>query len=103
MRREGYETQVSQPQVIIREVNGARHEPFEETVVDVPSEYQGVVIERLGTRSFVMQDMRTPGESVRLIFEGPPRGLLGYRNQFIIDTKGEGILSSRVIGFRPYA
>jgi len=103
MRREGYETQVSQPQVIIREVNGARHEPFEETVVDVPSEYQGVVIERLGTRSFVMQDMRTHGESVRLIFEGPTRGLLGYRNQFIIDTKGEGILSSRVIGFRPYA
>ena len=103
MRREGYEMQVSQPQVIIREVNGARHEPFEETVVDVPSEYQGVVIERLGTRGFVMQDMRTHGESARLIFEGPSRGLLGYRNQFISDTKGEGILSSRVIGFRPYA
>ena len=102
-RGEGYERQFSQPQVIIREVNGARHEPFEETVVDVPSEYQGVVIERLRTRSFVMQDMRTHSESVRFIFEGPTRGLLGYRNQFIIDTKGEGILSSRVIGFRPYA
>ncbi|HEY4498508.1 MAG TPA: GTP-binding protein, partial [Candidatus Paceibacterota bacterium] len=103
MRREGYEMQVSQPQVIIREEGGVKHEPFEETIVDVPSEYQGVVIEKLGTRGFIMQDMRTHGESVRLIFEGPTRGLLVYRNQFIIDTKGEGILSSRVLGFRPYA
>lgn len=103
MRREGYEMQVSQPQVIIREENGVKLEPFEETVADVPNEYQGVVIEKLGGRGFVMQDMRVHGETVRLIFEGPTRGLLGYRNQFIIDTKGEGILSSRVIGFRPYA
>ncbi len=103
MRREGYEMQVSQPHVIVREANGVKHEPFEETIVDVPSRYQGVVIEKLGTRGFIMQDMRVHGESARLIFEGPTRGLLGYRNQFIIDTKGEGILSSRVIGFRPFA
>ena len=102
MRREGYEMQVSQPHVIIREENGVKQEPFEETVVDVPSAYQGVVIERLGGRGFVMQNMHTHGDSVRIIFEGPTRGLLGYRNQFIIDTKGEGILSSRVVGFRPY-
>ena len=103
MRREGYEMQVSQPQVIIREENGHKMEPFEEVIIDTPSEFQGVVIERLGLRSFVMTDMRTEGNIVRLSFEGPTRGLLGYRNQFVMDTKGEGILSSRVVGFKPYA
>ncbi|MFA6416264.1 MAG: translational GTPase TypA [Candidatus Paceibacterota bacterium] len=103
MRRKGYELQVSQPQVITHEVDGHKHEPFEEVIVDAPSTYQGTIIERLGTRSFVMKDLKMHGDSVRLTFEGPTRGLLGYRNQFIIDTKGEGILSSRVIGFKPYA
>lgn len=103
MRREGYELQVSQPQVIIREENGVKSEPFEEVIVDTPSEFQGVIIERLGLRSFVMSDMRIEGDTVRLTFEGPTRGLLGYRNQFVMDTKGEGILSSRVLGFKPYA
>ena len=105
MRREGYEMQVSQPQVIINEVEGKKHEPFEEAIIDCPNEYQGVVIERLGTRAFVLQNMRSEGHgtAVRLTFEGPTRGLLGYRNQFVIDTKGEGILSSRFIAFRPHA
>ena len=103
MRREGYEMQVSQPQVIVREENGVKTEPFEEVVVDIPSEYQGAIIERLGTRGFVMSNMLVHGDTVRLIFEGPTRGLLGYRNQFIIDTKGEGIIAARVIGFRPFA
>ncbi len=103
MRREGYEMQVSQPKVIIREENGKKVEPFEEIIVDVPAGYQGAVIERLGTRGCVLKDMRTHGASVRLTFEGPTRGLLGYRNQFLIDTKGEGILSARVVGFQPYA
>ncbi|KKS77291.1 MAG: GTP-binding protein TypA/BipA [Parcubacteria group bacterium GW2011_GWC1_43_11b] len=103
MRRAGYELQVSQPQVIIHEIDGIKHEPFEEVVVDAPATYQGTIIERLGTRGFVMKDLKTHSESVRLIFEGPTRGLLGYRNQFIIDTKGEGILSSRFIAFKPYA
>ena len=104
MRREGYELQVSQPQVIFRRENdGEVAEPYEETVVDVPAVYQGAVIERLGLRKFVLKDMRTHENQVRIIFEGPTRGFLGYRNQFILDTKGEGILSSRVIGFRPYA
>ncbi len=103
MRRAGYELQVSQPQVILRKENdGEVYEPFEEIIVDTPSEYQGVIIERFGTRGIVLKDIRK-NETTRLSFEGPTRGLLGYRNQFIIDTKGEGILASRGIGFRPYA
>ncbi len=103
MRREGFELQVSQPQVIIREEDGKKLEPYEEVVVDTPSTYQGAIIERLGTRKFVMKDLKVHGDSVRLIFEGPTRGLLGYKNQFVLDTKGEGILSSRVVGFQPHA
>ena len=71
--------------------------------MDAPAVYQGVIIERLGARGFTMQDLRTHGDQVRMILHGPTRGLLGYRTQFVIDTKGEGILSSRVIGFFPYA
>lgn len=103
MRREGYEMQVSQPQVIIKEEEGVKMEPFEEVVIDIPSEYQGAVIEKLGQRAFVLSDMRVHETSVRLILEGPTRGLLGYRGQFVVDTRGEGILSARVLGFRPYA
>lgn len=103
MRREGYEMQVSQPQVIIHEEGGKKHEPYEEVIVDTPSEYQGAIIERLGIRKFTMKDLKVHENQVRLIFEGPTRGLLGYKNQFVLDTKGEGILSSRVIGFKEYA
>lgn len=103
MRREGYEMQVSQPQVIIREEDGVKKEPFEEVIIDTPSTFQGTIIERLGLRGFVLSDMKVHGDSVRLSFEGPTRGLLGYRNQFVMDTKGEGIMSSRVLGFKPYA
>ncbi len=103
MRREGYELQVSQPEAIIREENGKKTEPFEEVVIDIPTEYQGAVIEKLGMRGFSMIDMKIHETHVRIILEGPTRGLLGYRNQFVIDTKGEGILSSRFVGFRDYA
>ena len=103
MRRSGYEMQVSQPQVIIREEEGQKLEPFEEVIIDIPSEYQGAIIERLGTRAFILQNLTQHDNLVRLTLEGPTRGLLGYRNQFVIDTKGEGIISSRVVGFRPYA
>ncbi|MCX6786294.1 MAG: translational GTPase TypA [Candidatus Kaiserbacteria bacterium] len=104
MRREGYEMQVSQPQVIFHQENdGERSEPFEEVTIDVPSEFQGAVIEKLGQRAFVLQNLTQHSNTVRLTFTGPTRGLLGYKNMFIIDTKGEGILSSRVIGFKPYA
>lgn len=103
MRREGFELQVSQPQVIIKEVDGVKCEPFEEVTIDVPEEMQGAVIEKLGKRAAVMTDMKHHGGRLRLTFIGPTRGLLGYRGQFVVDTKGEGIFSSRVVGFRPYA
>ncbi len=104
MRREGYELSVSQPQVILREDEaGKTLEPFEEVVIDAPSEYQGAIIEKLGTRAFVLQDLKPEGGGVRLTLIGPTRGLLGYKSQFVIDTKGEGILSSRFIAFKPYA
>jgi GTP-binding protein len=103
MRREGYEMQVSQPQVIFQEIDGTKCEPFEEVIIDTPSEFQGAIIERLGQRRFVMKDAQLHAGTVRLMFEGPTRGLLGYRNQFVLDTKGLGILSSRFIEFRPYA
>ncbi|MEK7583528.1 MAG: translational GTPase TypA [Patescibacteria group bacterium] len=104
MRREGYEVQVSQPHVIIKEENGVKLEPFEETVIDVPQDVGGTIIETLGKRKGIMKDLQPEqGNRVRLIFEIPTRGILGYRNQFLIDTKGEGIFSSRVMEFRPYA
>ncbi len=103
MRREGYEMQVSQPHVIFREENGEKLEPFEEAIIDTPAEFQGAIIEKLGQRAFVLQDLRPESGGVRLTLLGPTRGLLGYKNQFIIDTKGEGILSSRFVGFKPYA
>lgn len=102
MRREGYEIQVSQPQVIIKEIDGVKSEPFEEVTIDVPSEIAGGIIETLGKRKGVMLDMAPHGSQTRMIFEAPTRGLLGYRGQFIVDTKGEGIFCSRVIGFRPF-
>jgi len=103
MRREGYELSVSQPQVIVKDIDGVKSEPFEEVTIDIPGEFQGPVIERLSNRGFIMQNMITNGDQVRLLFEGPTRGLLGYKNQFVVDTRGEGILASQVIGFRPYA
>ncbi len=103
MRREGYEMQVSQPQVIIKEIDGHKHEPFEEVTIDVPAEMVGVIIETMGKRRAVMQEMKQRNNYTRLIFEMPTRGLLGYRNQFIVDTRGEGILTSRVTEFKPHA
>ncbi len=104
MRREGFELQVSQPQVIFREdETGKKSEPFEEVVVEIPNEMQGVVIEKLGMRGAVMVNSKLVGDRMRLVFEGPTRGLLGYRNQFVVDTKGEGIFASRVLGFKPHA
>lgn len=103
MRREGYELQVSQPHVIIKEEDGVKVEPFEEITIDTPLEFQGVVIEKLSQRASRLVDMKQHHNTVRLIFEGPTRSILGYRGQFTVDTKGEGIFASRVIGFRPYA
>ncbi len=102
MRREGFELQVSQPQVIIREEDGKKMEPFEEVTVDVPEEFSGTVIEKMGKRKGIMVNMTSENGQNRLIFEIPSRGLLGYRGQFIMDTKGEGIMASRTTGFRPH-
>jgi len=103
MRREGFEMQVSQPQVIFHEENGVKMEPYEEVIIDIPAVYQGAIIERLGQRKVIIKDMRTHDNHVRLIMEGPTRGLLGYRTQFTLDTRGEGIFSSRFVEFRPHA
>ena len=103
MRREGFEMQVSQPEVIIKEQDGVKTEPYEELVIDVPMEFSGGVIEKVGKRRGIMKDMAEKHGIARVIFDIPTRGLLGYRNEFIIDTKGEGIMSSRVTGFKEYA
>ena len=103
MRREGFEMQVSEPEVIIKEIDGHKTEPYEELVVDVPMESSGSVIEKIGKRRGIMKDMAEKNGIARIIFDIPTRGLLGYRGEFIIDTKGEGIMSSRVTGFQEYA
>ena len=108
MRREGYELQVSQPQVIFHEETDAnghvtKTEPYEELTIDIPEVSSGVVIERLGKRKGVMTDMKTKDGQVRMTFDIPTRGLLGYRGIFVIDTRGEGILSSRFTAFKEYA
>lgn len=103
MRREGYELQVSKPRVIVKEIDGVTAEPFEEATIDVPLDLSGVVIEKLGKRKGVIKDMRELGSQMRILFTIPTRGLLGYRGQFTIDTKGQGILSSHFLGFFPHA
>ncbi len=102
MRREGFELQVSQPQVIIKEIDGVKNEPFEEVTADVRSEVSGEVIRKLSMRKGLMTNMVERDGITRLTFEIPTRGLLGYRGEFVVDTRGEGILSSRFIGFRPH-
>jgi GTP-binding protein len=102
MRREGFELQVSQPKVIIKEEGGQKTEPFEEVVIDVPEEMNGAVISALTPRKAQLMDMKSENGSTRLIFEAPTRGLLGYRGEFVVATKGLGIFSSRFTGFKPY-
>ncbi|MSU55330.1 MAG: translational GTPase TypA [Candidatus Taylorbacteria bacterium] len=102
MRREGFELQVSQPQVIIKEVDGKKVEPFEEAIVDVRTENASSVIQKLSRRKGILMEHKEHENIARLTFEIPTRGLLGYRGEFVIDTKGEGLLSSRFIGFKPY-
>ncbi len=103
MRREGYEVQVSQPEVIIKTIDGVLSEPFEEAVIDVPQVSASSVIETLTRRRGLIRDMREHEGRTRIIIDIPTRGLLGYRNQFMIDTKGDGILSSRFKEFKPFA
>lgn len=100
MRRQGYELQISQPSVIIKEENGKKLEPFEEVTIDAPEEFSGAVIEKMSKRKGTMVEMKSENGNVRIVFEAPTRGILGYRGEFVVDTKGEGILCSRVTGFK---
>ncbi len=103
MRREGYEFQVSKPAVIIKEIGGVASEPVEELYIDVPEEYVGTVIEKLGKRKAELTNMRPPFKGYsRLEFKIPSRGLIGYRTEFLTDTRGNGIMNSIIAGYEPW-
>jgi len=104
MRREGFEFSLSRPEVITKEENGVHLEPFEFVVVDVPDEYSGAVIEKLGKRKAEMKSMTPMADGyTRIEFEIPARGLIGYRGEFLTDTKGEGIINSSFLEYRPFS
>ncbi len=104
MRREGYELQVSKPKVIMKEIDGVLCEPYEDLVIDVPEEFVGAVIEKLGSRKAEMKNMLPPSKGyTRLEFNIPSRGLIGYRTEFLTDTKGNGIMNSIISGYEPVA
>ncbi len=102
MRREGYEFQVSPPRVLFQTINGQKCEPIERVVVDVPSDYIGSVIEKLGRRHGEFVEMLPVGNRTKATFLVPSRGLFGYRNEFLTDTKGEGILASVFEKYEPF-
>ena len=102
MRREGYELGVSTPRVLYKEIDGKLCEPIEELVVDVPEGSVGAVIEKMGSRKAEMISMTPVGSSMRVVFHVPARGLFGYRNEFLTDTKGEGIMSSVFYDYEQY-
>ena len=102
MRREGYEFQVSPPRVLYQEIDGKRCEPIERLVCDVPSDAVGSVIEKIGSRKGEMLEMTPVGSRMKLEFLVPARGLFGYRNEFLTDTKGEGIMASVFECYAPY-
>ncbi len=101
MRREGYEFQVSPPRVLYQEIDGKKCEPIERLVVDVPSDCVGAVIEKLGSRKADMVEMNPVGDRMKVEFLVPSRGLFGYRNEFLTDTKGEGIMASVFDSYAP--
>ncbi|MDI3509160.1 MAG: GTP-binding protein [Clostridiales bacterium] len=103
MRREGYEFQVSRPEVIYREINGVKYEPMEQLIIDVPEEYMGAVIEKLGPRKAEMLNMHNMNNGyVRMEFKIPSRGLIGYKSEFMTDTKGNGIMHHIFMDYEPY-
>ena len=104
MRREGFEFSISRPEVIVKVVDGVKTEPFEHLVCDVPDEFSGTVIETLGKRKAVMSNMVPMGNGqTRIEFEIPARGLIGYRGQFLTDTKGEGVMNHSFLEFRAHS
>lgn len=102
MRREGYEIQVSQPKVIFKTIHNERMEPIEQAIISVPDEFAGMVIEKLGKRRGAMQDMNSKNGTTTLVYMVPTRGLLGFRAEFIMDTKGEGILHHAFVKYERF-
>jgi GTP-binding protein len=103
MRREGFELQISRPEIVTKEIDGVRMEPVEDLVIDVPEDFQGVVIAMAGGRRGVMSKMVNHGSGrVRLEFRIPTRGLIGFRSQFLTDTKGTGIMNHLFAGWEPW-
>ncbi|WQY35768.1 translational GTPase TypA [Helicobacter pylori] len=104
LRREGFEFSISRPEVIIKEENGVKCEPFEHLVIDTPQDFSGAIIERLGKRKAEMKAMSPMSDGyTRLEFEIPARGLIGYRSEFLTDTKGEGVMNHSFLEFRPFS
>jgi GTP-binding protein len=102
MRREGFELSVSKPEVIYRDIDGARCEPMENLIIDVPEEYQGTVIEKLGKRKAEMVSMHPMDGINRLEFSIPARGLIGFRTEFLTDTRGTGVMNHTFNEYAPY-
>jgi GTP-binding protein len=103
MRREGFELQASRPEIVTKEVNGQRVEPVEELIIDVPEDFQGVVIAQIGGRKGTMTKMVNHGSGrVRMEFRIPARGLIGFRSQFLTDTRGTGIMNHLFAGWEPW-
>ncbi|QQS60299.1 translational GTPase TypA [Candidatus Falkowbacteria bacterium] len=100
LRREGFEFQVSRPQVITKNIEGRTHVPFEQVFIEVPEEYSGTVIQKLGSRHAEMKDMRKEGITVFLEFIMPTRGLFGYRSEFLSDTRGLGLINASFLDYR---
>ncbi len=102
MRREGFEFSLGRPEVILKEENGIKMEPYEHLVIDVPDDFTGVVIEKLGRKKAEMKSMTPTGDGqTRIEFEIPARGLIGFRSQFLTDTKGEGVMNHSFLEYRP--
>ena len=102
MRREGYELCCSNPRVLYKEIDGVKCEPIEDVIIDVPEEYLGAVMEKLGARKGTLVDMQLNGKRQKLYYSIPTRCLFGYRSELLTDTRGEGIISTIFAGYEPF-
>jgi GTP-binding protein len=102
MRREGYEFQVSRPEVILKEIDDVTNEPFERLYIDVPDDYTGAVMNELGPRKAELQNMTVEGNQALLEFIVPTRGLIGFRSEFLRLTKGNGVMNHAFLEYRPW-
>ena len=102
MRREGYELCCSNPRVLYKDIDGVRCEPIEDVIVDVPEMYVGAVMEKLGARKGILNDMQLNGSRQKLFYTIPTRCLFGYRSELLTDTRGEGLISTLFAGYEPF-